>query len=476
MTKRALPPEEVRKRLIRLRNLEYLHEQQRFKIWHLRDENRELKKEVKELKSIVAEQSRTIEDLKLQIEELRMMIFRKRRKRGENDADDDLLPPSRGTLRTLRIKDSYRRPVPTPEEVTEVREHPVDRCTRCSGEFSERDHTVFYEEDIPLPTRKTVVRHTIEKGYCTACGAWSTGRTLPSSVVILGNYVCRYVVYLSVVCRQSYAQIQEVLRSTYDFHISSGEIGKIMEREGRALRPEYEAMKERIRGEPSVHLDETGWNLLVGDGIARYAWTMVGGESSDAIYLLGKTRGKGNAEDLLGQTHAVVVSDDYAAYRNLDQPHQLCLAHILRKLRDVAQSHELDEETHDHCKAAYETFAAIYNDIETARASPTPSLSYDTFLDRLRVFAADDSRDPAKLVRIKAQVRERSERYLTCLTHPSVSADNNAAERALRHLVLKRKISFGSFSERTAEMLAILASVLLSFRRRGMLRGYLMGV
>src|SRR3989344_6170097 len=73
MGNRALPKEEIQKRLIRLRNLEFLHEQQRFKIWGLRDENRELKKEIKALKITVGEQQKTIDDLKLQMEELRMM-------------------------------------------------------------------------------------------------------------------------------------------------------------------------------------------------------------------------------------------------------------------------------------------------------------------------------------------------------------------------------------------------------------------
>ena len=43
---------------------------------------------------------------------------------------------------------------------------------------------------------------------------------------------------------------------------------------------------------------------------------------------------------------------------------------------------------------------------------------------------------------------------------------NNQAERSLRHLVLKRKISFGSLTKRTAENLAVLLSVLMSLRQR----------
>ncbi|NCD07612.1 MAG: hypothetical protein EOL97_16000 [Spirochaetia bacterium] len=41
-------------------------------------------------------------------------------------------------------------------------------------------------------------------------------------------------------------------------------------------------------------------------------------------------------------------------------------------------------------------------------------------------------------------------------------ADNNKAERALRHLVLKRKVSNGSVNARTANFMSVNYSVLLS--------------
>ena len=92
MAKRGLSPEEIKKRLIRLRNLEVLHELQRFKIWDLQDKNRALKKEVMALKAVVIEQQKTIEDLKLQIEELRVMVFGRKRNKDAVDDDEDPAP------------------------------------------------------------------------------------------------------------------------------------------------------------------------------------------------------------------------------------------------------------------------------------------------------------------------------------------------------------------------------------------------
>jgi len=60
-------------------------------------------------------------------------------------------------------------------------------CNRCQGQFSERDSIAYFEEDIPLPQKKMVIKHVIEKGYCSSCKEWSASATLPVADVILGN-------------------------------------------------------------------------------------------------------------------------------------------------------------------------------------------------------------------------------------------------------------------------------------------------
>lgn len=472
MATRTLSTEEIRKRLTRLRNLEVLHEAQRFKIWHLRDENRELKKEIQALKLVVGEQQKTIDDLKVQIEELQTIVFGKKKR---NTSGDDGPPPAIQKDSEPRSKESYHRPLPREDDITGTEAHPVECCVRCGGAFSERAVKTYFEEDIPLPQKKTVIRHTIEQGYCSSCGTWSAGAPIPSAPVVLGENVKRHVSYLSAVCRQSFSQIEDLLHQSYNFAVSQGEIAKILEREGDRLRPEYERLKAKIRDEPSIHLDETGWNILTKKGERGFAWTMVGGTSKDAVFALGKSRGKGNAEELVGDSTAIRVTDDYAAYRNLRGGHQLSCAHILRKLRDLAQSKEVAGNIGLRCQGAYEVFALIYADIETARVSSDPRSKHGALLERLTAFSKPDRRDPAKLARVKTQVRDRARSYLTCLRHPGVAADNNAAERSLRHLVIKRRISFGSLSERTAGTMAILLSVLLSWKQRGTLRNYLAG-
>jgi len=455
MANRGLPPEEVKKRLIRLRNLEYLHEVQRFKIWHLRDENRGLRKEMKALKLVVGEQQKTIGDLKLQIEELRMMVFG-RRKNDDTDEGDPLPPPET----VPRTSDSYKRSIPKEEEVTEIKSHTLDECS-CKTGVTKKQTVVFYEEDIPIPAKKIVKKHIVEKAYCPKCKKWLSAVPLPNHKVILGRNTQKYICYLNVMCRLPFTQIQNVLSDTYALKVSQGEIAKILEREAVHLRPFYEQLKMKIRGEPGVHLDETGWKLFI-DGDRSYSWVMSGTESKESVFLVGESRGKGNADTLLGENFdGFVVSDDYGAYRTL-RKHQLCWAHLLRKFRDMAYSGEIPDIQRKQCKEEYAKLCEVYDDLRQHRIKER----YDEFAERLALLSTIKPNDPKKLVRIKTTLRKNIPNYLTCLSDPRIPLTNNQAERSLRHLVLKRKISFGSLTKRTAKNLGILLSVLLSLKQR----------
>lgn len=456
MSKQRLSKEEIRKRLIRLRNLEYLHLQQRFKIWHLRDENRKLKKEIVRLNIVVSEQQKTIDDMKLQIEELRVMVFGKKKKIKDID-DDDLVPPKE---KIDRSSDSYKRPIPKDDEVTEIISHLFPRCI-CGKKMTEKQSIIFYEEDIPIPAKKIVKKHIVEKAYCPNCKCWKSAISLPFSKVILGSNVRKYTCYLSIMCRLSFSQIQEILKDTYRIHVSQGEIAKILNQEAINQRPFYEQLKVKIRGEPGIHLDETSWKLLI-SGETTYSWVMSGTESKENVFLVGESRGGGNVEKLIGNDYdGFVVTDDYGAYKKLKKQ-QLCWSHLIRKFRDLAKSGELEERQRIHCKMEYQKICLIYDDLKQNRNIE----KYGEFFEKLNNLSIISPTDPRKLERTKTTLRKNISKYLTCLSDSRIPLTNNQAERSLRHLVLKRKISFGSLTKRTAENLAVLMSTLMSLKQR----------
>jgi hypothetical protein len=57
----------------------------------------------------------------------------------------------------------------------------------------------------------------------------------------------------------------------------------------------------------------------------------------------------------------------------------------------------------------------------------------DTYVKRMREIAVVTGNDPQKLKAIKEGLERNAEKYFTCLTKPGIPADNNKAERGLRH-------------------------------------------
>jgi hypothetical protein len=192
---------------------------------------------------------------------------------------------------------------------------------------------------------------------------------------------------------------------------------------------------------------------------------MFGTETKEAIFLLGKSRGGGNVKALHPKP-VIGITDDYGAYKNAFEYHQLCWAHPYRKFRDLAESLELTGKQKENCISDFKVFSKIYAKIKQIMLT---EFDYDKtrkyFIKKMSDFAKPNVDDTAKTRTLKTTLFKNIEQYLTCLKFPDiVPIDNNKAERGLRHLVIKRKISYGSKTDKGAETTSILASVLLSLK------------
>ena len=447
-----LSTEEIKQRLIRLTNLERLYPIARKRIDVLEEENKLLKQKIKELEDNDKDKEQRIETLSYQFEQIKNKLF------GKKPFLNRIT-----TKKEKKIRDafSYRRPIPT--SVTKTEAHPVVKCATCHGELKRKSTKVFFEEDIPLPIQKTVIKHEVEVGYCTSCKRQSSGISIPSKKSVLGENVKKYVCILSIANRLSHTQIQDHLKDVFDLSVSTGEVGNILQTEADSLRPEYQTLKESVLKQAGVHYDETGWKVQKEElGNGKYAWVATGTENNDTVFSLGRNRGHGNIDDIGRAT--LGITDDYSAYKNAFGEHQLCWAHPQRKLRDMAESREFGERKKKQIMKTYRQFSQLYHAIQKKIGDDVSPYLKKKFQLVFNQIGESNSRDPAPLAKLKESLRRNKEKYFTFLEHPGIPIDNNKAERALRHLVIKRKISFGSKTQRGAETTSILASTILSLK------------
>lgn len=236
----------------------------------------------------------------------------------------------------------------------------------------------------------------------------------------------------------------------------------------------------------------------------NYCWTKTWVISNNVLFWFWRSRWKGVAEKLRWETEIkkwdndyikklkqlikdqVWVSDDYWSYRNNFENHQLCWAHPFRKIKDLAQSWVLDSPILAHCIKVYENFSDLYEKVQKARDKFNEwdnikikiNWEYEDYwwykskkdrdkdIEKLKKefdkITAPHKKDPEKLKTIKESLKDRKDRYFTCLMIKQIPLDNNKAERVLRKIVLKRKKSFWCKSQKWANVLSVLYSVCFS--------------
>lgn len=467
-----LTKEEIRQRLIKLNNVERLHAEQKKRLKKLEEENRELK-------AHIAKQDAMIERLLVRVEELETKMFgRKKRQRDERNSKPPTTPPNnQDSSNNQRTAKPPRRPNPREEEITE--ELPlisVNACKHCDGPLSEFEEVVRFIEDIDITALinkalKTVTKLTVERGKCGRCGKWTSPDEieLRGQTCTLGPNIKLIIPYAITVLDQTYQQVQNMFVDFFGITISDAEITRILAEKGMDWRPEYNRIDENIRQQSGNHLDETTWNI---QEYAKhcYAWIKTGTENLNVIFKLAISRGKHNAEELLGDYQGVRITDGYSAYANLPGKHQLCWAHLIRKGRELANLSSLTKKKRQHCEQFYSHLCVIYQTMEECRGQPfnlhQRQKRAEQLITQVHQHCQPHPLDPHKLTNLKAHMLDYQQALFTCLTHEGIPSDNNRAERDLRPLVIKRKKSFGSKTEQGAKALEVVLSVIWSTWRR----------
>lgn len=462
---RKLTDQEIKERLVEGRNYKRLYGELKPKFDELKAENTELRRLLQQ----ALDQNKT---QAIQIAELQQMVFGKKKK----PPTGTVVPVLPESPRLPRSKDSYRRPMPPATAITTTVVVPLPADCTCGGSFDQSRTTVHerYEEDIPLPDltpeyhAKLVTKYAISKGVCSRCGKATTGSTtdLGGAPVTLGPNVRLLITHLIASVGMSYSQVATLLRSLYGLHVTDGEIANILQKQHRNWLPAYNQLKSDIRAAPIRHYDETPWKIQAADN-AGYAWVMAASGSPNTLFRCAASRGAPHAKNLHGMdSTAVYISDDYQAYRTLPGLQQLCWVHLYRTIRDLRYNANLPEEQLPYVTDWYESFATIYQDLRTYLQEPYDAVVREhhatELWQRIQALAkrpVPASGEPDKLRKLKAQLlRAGQDKLFVCLPK-NTPCDNNRAERDLRQLVLKRKRSFGSKTEKGASALATVLSL-----------------
>jgi transposase len=370
--------------------------------------------------------------------------------------------------------------------------HSPEECEGCGKSLSEVDEAWGYERrqvvDIPPFLALEVTEHRARRKRCRGCGSVTTA-PFPVEAgargVGYGPRIEALSVYLMGYQLLPYERTSELLEDLFGGGGGGasaavpgvGTLHSALERCFEGLEEAEEAIKEGLRRAPVAHFDETGLRVE-GEGM----WVHVASTGELTRYAVHRKRGVEATKEtgILPFFKGVSIHDGLSSYRQYEQcVHALCNAHHLRELRFVEEEHE--QQWAGRMKALLsEIEEAVREEAASGgtRLKPERVREFEMRYQRL-VEAGLEANPPPKRTGKRGRPKQtkgknlvdrldkhRSE-VLRFMHDFRVPFDNNQAERDLRMVKVRQKISGGFRTRRGAQMFCRIRGYISTVRKQG---------
>lgn len=347
----------------------------------------------------------------------------------------------------------------------------AENCPSCGNTVQPSGDAPSIHQQVEIaPKPYVVTQYNRETFYCPCCRKYGAA-SLPTSVgpSAFGTRLSAFMGYLAGACRLSRRMGLGVLKEGFGLHAAVGTQSNVENRITEALKPSYEEIEERVRqSDETKHIDETGWKRW---GKREFVWIMA--TASAAMYKIQEGRGAECRDALLGSTdtkRVACVTDRLSIYR-FQGPHQFCLAHLKRDIKRFAERAGVDGEWGqvmlEYLKTIFDLWRDYREKRRTRRSFRRKSRRYRDEFEYGLLLAGAKGRYSPSLKRFARVLLRRAKNLWVFATRDGVEPTNNQAERDLRGIVITRRISYGSKSERGNHFVERINSVVTTLKRQG---------
>lgn len=370
------------------------------------------------------------------------------------------------------------------EEPDRVEPHrPAEQCPACQASLLGIEGVVVGRRQmIELPVKLyEVIEHQVVEVCCPGCQAHLRG-SFPDNVkaeVQYGPGVRALATYLQAFQLLPSDRIESLLSDVFGLGLCEGTLDRIRQQCATGLAPVEELIKDAIIRQPLVHFDETGVRIA-----AKLNWLHSAGTRFLTHYAIHPKRGR-EAQDAIGilpKYTGTALHDEWLAYFSYaDCEHSVCQAHHSRELVGIIEQGDqswaeglrsllfemkaatdearargdiaLDQAVQDDFASRYDAFVRAG---KLANPIPMPSIMKPGRLKRPKV---------NNLLNRLSERRAENLRFMTDLTVPF---DNNLAERDLRMMKVKTKVSGGFRSKAGADDFCRIRGYISTLRKQGL--------
>jgi len=334
-------------------------------------------------------------------------------------------------------------------------------CSCCNSSLKDVKYHKYEKRQLfDLPNIKMQV--TEYQAYSIKCKKCNTlnKAEFPDNVnaaTQYGDNLKSFVSYLNSYQMLPYERIAETIQDLTTHKISTGVIYNFLNTNYKQLEHFENELKHSLHKEAVLHSDETGINIR-----AKLHWIHVASSSVMTYYMLHQKRGKDAMDDMniIPEYKGILVHDHWKPYnRYTNCTHSYCNAHILRELNGITQKESVVWSQDMHTLLTNMNIA-----VHKAKNSSKNSLSQAQMHKFIKNYekiikSANNYYPPPEKNLQKVKGRHKQEKGKNLLDRLSKYQDeqlrflsdfrvpftNNLAERDLRMIKVKEKIS-GSFA------------------------------
>ncbi len=414
------------------------------RIEQLEAENLELRKQLLETQKKVLELERRL----LAYENAHTPSSKSKKKRYPREKS------GRG-LGALIGHEKHERKQPEPTETVEHKQELCSGCNKSLGMPFKIDTKT--EVEIPEPHPLKIIRHLIFHYKCKCCGKIIVApHNAPKGM--FGFNLQTHVTLMKFDDRLPFRKVAVSLERHYKIKITNTGILNITKRVSSKLQKEYWEAIHKIKRARVVYADETEMKI---EGKKYWLWVFT--SENEVIFVIRKSRSKSVVEEILGKQFAgIITSDGHSAYAKFSL-HQRCWAHAIREAKELLEKYPLFTVFYDNMK---EMFVKI-KEIREQYPPREERLSIKKELEERMKQMIDCMDGHSSFKKFATKLRNGIGCWFTCIEHLFVEPTNNIAERALRELIVQRKIMGGLRREKGARIMETITSMFATWKLQG---------
>jgi transposase len=350
-----------------------------------------------------------------------------------------------------------------------VIKHPIKQCPHCARSLGEENHLYWKKAQVfDIPELKIEVEeHLIEECFCPNCQK-ACSADLPLKLrfgVQYGPRIQAFLIYLRNYHYLSSQRVVEFFQDIFQHTLSEGVIYQSQMNGKAHLEPFEKLLKNALKEASLNHADETTLRLE-----RKNHWLHVLSNRWSTYLYIHKKRGCEAIDemDILPNFRGILVHDHFKPYFKYGYEHSLCNAHHLRELQAV-----IDSTGHSWADLMQKLLKEIKEAKEANKLLSSTKKAFSEKYNRIIYLGYKEQKERSPPCRPKEiclldRLKNYKTQTLLFMQKEEVPFDNNQAERDIRMMKLKMKISGCFRSPLAAKSFCLIRSYISTIKKNGM--------